>query len=732
MSPRRRSRRGLFVLGVVLAAPGAARGGLSLDGVSQYVTFGSALKLGSPTFTVETWFNWTGGGVAANTGTGGALAIPLVSKLASEQDGDARDGNYFLGIRPTDGVLVADLEEGAGGTVPGKNHPVFGSTSVTSNVWHHAAVTYNGSNWVLLLDGNQESTVAVGQPPRFDSIQHAALGSTLNSTGTPQGYFAGLLDEVRLWNYARSSAQVASNRYAQIASAPGLLGRWSLDETSGLVAHDSSGNGVDGTLINGPAWVRSARSATEVVTPMRLNVIDAQRTAAIRQGEMRTVAPVFRFDPAVIDQVEKNFRGAFLNTRERFLAALTAAFPKRSPNAPMSADPRFEQLVAGFQKGNWGFPVSSNVARLWAEGHVGNTLQSELAGKMREVMGRYICPDNLPAEVSIGPGSARVYSMSFTNPTPDFGAVQGQSLICARTNFWTLSRARADLKQRWPAGDPAVANFMSGLLKENCVFDGELTRQSRARHAESFYAADRYEGGQILVRKGQIIDAKISAALEELKAQLAATERETRAAAAQAQAASALRELEVRTALSEFKSQHFGQQNRWLFAGLLVVVVTSSVAVWQLARARRGQRGSSLPVARGAGADGEMETTDWSGLGLGSEGQASEAAEAARRGLMASFSQWFRHKLVRGLLAQRSHLLSTHEMAEQELAELEDRLARLQTPMEQRLRLYKQRILELERELAAKGEENRELLQAKIELTRRRLEVEQGKATGES
>jgi hypothetical protein len=34
----------------------------------------------------------------------------------------------------------------------------------------------------------------------------------------------------------------------------GLYRYYKLDETSGTVAHDSSGNGVDGTLINGPAW----------------------------------------------------------------------------------------------------------------------------------------------------------------------------------------------------------------------------------------------------------------------------------------------------------------------------------------------------------------------------------------------------------------------------------------------------------------------------------------------
>src|SRR5256885_1530197 len=86
-----------------------------------------------------------------------------------------------------------------------------------------AALSFNGTNWSLFLDGHLETTLTVGQPPRSDTIQHAGLASSLNSGGQPQGFFAGLLDEVRIWNYARSLSQIASNRNVQVRSAPGLL-----------------------------------------------------------------------------------------------------------------------------------------------------------------------------------------------------------------------------------------------------------------------------------------------------------------------------------------------------------------------------------------------------------------------------------------------------------------------------------------------------------------------------
>lgn len=241
---------------VVVVSPAEAVGGLGFDGVNDYVTFGVAPALSLARFTVETWFKWRGTGTTVTTGGGGVRALPLVAKGRGESDGNTRDMNYFLGIDPTTRLIVADLEQGAvvAPGSPGLNQPVYGVTPLTPNVWYHAAVTYDGTNWQLFLNGVLETNVYVGQLPRWDSIQHASLGSALDSTGTPSGYFAGVLDEVRIWNYARSASQVASNRTQQIPAETGLVGRWALDETSGTTASDSSGGATHGTLVNGPFW----------------------------------------------------------------------------------------------------------------------------------------------------------------------------------------------------------------------------------------------------------------------------------------------------------------------------------------------------------------------------------------------------------------------------------------------------------------------------------------------
>ena len=117
------------------------------DGVNDFITFGQAAGLGATNFTLELWFMRQGAGVTTNTGTGGITAVPLLTKGRAQADGSNLDMNYFLGIG-TNNVLAADLETFVGGT----NQPVVGNTPILNDVWYHAAVTYNGTNWALYLN----------------------------------------------------------------------------------------------------------------------------------------------------------------------------------------------------------------------------------------------------------------------------------------------------------------------------------------------------------------------------------------------------------------------------------------------------------------------------------------------------------------------------------------------------------------------------------------------------
>ena len=249
----------------------AANNALSFNGTSSYVTFGRAPGLGCAKFTLECWFYMESGGIGASTGSGGiASAIPLVTKGRGEADGSNVDMNFFLGINTSGTVLAADFEDMA----TGLNHPFSHNVTITASTWHHAAATYDGDKWRIYLDGVEAVSASIGATPRSDSIQHAGLATAMTSTGVPAGYFKGRLDEVRIWNYARSSTQINASRNTEIQSAPGLVGRWGLNEGSGTSASDSSGNAVTGTLVNSPAWVATGPSINQHPTPTLVSPAD--------------------------------------------------------------------------------------------------------------------------------------------------------------------------------------------------------------------------------------------------------------------------------------------------------------------------------------------------------------------------------------------------------------------------------------------------------------------------
>ena len=242
-----------------IAPQAASVSALQLNGSSQYATLGASGNLQVSQFTLELWFKRVAGGVTQSTGSGGVVAYPLITKGRAEVETPAADVNYFLGIDAA-GHLAADFEEAAGGTSPSLNHPITGAATIaTDNTWHHAAATYDGTTWRLYLDGALDGTLSVGQPANNASAAVTAIGSTQNAVAPlgAAGFFAGVVDEVRIWNTARSLAQIKSTKNIEITSPqpPTLIGVWNLNAGSGTSLADNSGNSVTGTAVGGPTWV---------------------------------------------------------------------------------------------------------------------------------------------------------------------------------------------------------------------------------------------------------------------------------------------------------------------------------------------------------------------------------------------------------------------------------------------------------------------------------------------
>ena len=66
--------------------------------------------------------------------------------------------------------------------------------------------------------------------------------------------------------------------------------------------------------------------------------------------------------------------------------------------------------------------------------------------------------------------------------------------------------------------------------------------------------------------------------------------------------------------------------------------------------------------------------------------------------------------------------MKTQQVASVQTEELEQRLEKVQSDMQERFGAYEERIAELERELAAAEEQNRDMIRAKIAIAREELE----------
>lgn len=115
--------------------------------------------------------------------------------------------------------------------------------------WYHIAASFDNANDTvkLYLDGNLIDTFGTTREPPVDTGDILLGRALLNNER-----LEGILDDARIYDRVLSDTEIAA-----LATMPGPVAHWKLDETSGLTAVDSAG-GHDGTLSNGPAWAAGA------------------------------------------------------------------------------------------------------------------------------------------------------------------------------------------------------------------------------------------------------------------------------------------------------------------------------------------------------------------------------------------------------------------------------------------------------------------------------------------
>lgn len=238
---------------------------LSFDGSNDTVTFGPTAFVGSGSsaFTASLWFRPT------KTITDGQWYFPVRLK---------QDSQFFFSFYQTGGVFYA-LPAFRGSTQWGT--PVDQTSLV--NKWNHLEIIYNGGDkstavsYEIYINGSKIAPGSVSFDAAGGSCNDNAIGSDADASCTNNmGQFQGMIDEFKLYNYARSAAQIKMDYNAGLAGtggkegaavsigsrsglwmSSGLVGHWKMDEaswngTAGEVV-DASGNGKNGASVNGAA-----------------------------------------------------------------------------------------------------------------------------------------------------------------------------------------------------------------------------------------------------------------------------------------------------------------------------------------------------------------------------------------------------------------------------------------------------------------------------------------------
>jgi Concanavalin A-like lectin/glucanases superfamily len=143
------------------------------------------------------------------------------------------------------------------GTSASTRRDVCGSTTLAANTWYHVAAVFDSTNDIhyLYLNGIVDGTLSVSETSvaNTDPITNPRIGAW------PDGslYFGGTIDEVKVYNYARTPAQI---QWSYNGGAP--VGWWKMDDCTGTTVYDNSltANGAAGGK-NG-AWTGASGGNT--------------------------------------------------------------------------------------------------------------------------------------------------------------------------------------------------------------------------------------------------------------------------------------------------------------------------------------------------------------------------------------------------------------------------------------------------------------------------------------
>ncbi|TWT84883.1 PilZ domain protein [Planctomycetes bacterium CA13] len=211
--------------------------GLDFDGIDDYVAIANGASLTmSNTMTLEAWIN--------------PDASTNVNRMILNKEGE-----YEVALFSDNRIYWAFAN-----TDPGWTWHDTGYT-VANDQWTHIAVSYDNGTVSTYVNGTLIDTYngsgAIGDS--HATQDELRIGGRSNNPADK--FFDGQIDDVRIWEVARSEAEIQANLDVNLTGAEAdLAGYWTFEDGTGSTAADLTINANHGTLVDGgsgaagPQW----------------------------------------------------------------------------------------------------------------------------------------------------------------------------------------------------------------------------------------------------------------------------------------------------------------------------------------------------------------------------------------------------------------------------------------------------------------------------------------------
>jgi hypothetical protein len=248
-----------------------AMSAFEFDGVDDYIEFPVECMPTGQEVTVSFW-------------AFGGSKTPCQTSIFASAIGDQRTINIHL---PWDnGIIYFDAVFSANGSYERIEKKC--DASIFKGVWSHWAFTKNANTGEMKIYLNgQLWHEGKGMTKPFPKPDKVYLGCYTNKSC----FYPGKLDEVRIWNKARSQAEIQQDMNKRLnGDEPGLMACWRF--TDGI-AKDYSPNGYDGIIHGKPTVAPSVMKDNYIRSFVGVNSLFYQSKELASSGQWNHVAAVY-------------------------------------------------------------------------------------------------------------------------------------------------------------------------------------------------------------------------------------------------------------------------------------------------------------------------------------------------------------------------------------------------------------------------------------------------------